>query len=110
MSASWACLGEANELMYSLDDPITFQFSHAAYFEIESGLSKNTLHPIGVFDLAFFARVIIRLFSDHNSLRSVKAGHQVREYSWPNELYYSNSYEAHQLIMAKWLPDYRASI
>jgi hypothetical protein len=110
---NWTNLDAANKLVYSLKEPIASQLVDAVYFELETGISKDLIHAAAPFDCLFFARAIIRLFSDHAGLNDAVRGasaSKIAQASWPNFLSCIQVAEAIEFCESNDRPPFRSPL
>lgn len=72
---------EAMELLRSVNDPITSQLMNMANFAVLRKTLQAKEHPVADFDLRFFFEVMADFCSDHETLRKVLAGEDMRLWS-----------------------------
>ena len=69
---------EATELLRSVDDPITSQLMNMANFEVVKKVIELKEFPVASFDMRFFMDVMRSFCSDHDTLRKVLSGEDLR--------------------------------
>lgn len=69
---------EATEILRSVNDPITGQLMNMANFEVLRKAVQLKEFPIASFDMGFFMDVMKSFCSDHETLRKILSGEDLR--------------------------------
>lgn len=72
---------EAMKLLGSVEDKATSQLMNMANFEVLKRFFQLKHFPAADFDLRFFMEVMLEFCSDHDTLRKILAGEDVRMFS-----------------------------
>jgi lipase chaperone LimK len=72
---------EAIEVLRSIENPITSQLMNIANFEVLKRFLQSKEFPVADFDLRFFMEVMRDFCSDHETLRKVLDGEDLRLFS-----------------------------
>jgi hypothetical protein len=68
---------EANELLSSVDDPITHHLLSNVLYRLLLKYQVRREVPIADLDLRYFVEILVESFADHNALRRILAGELV---------------------------------
>jgi hypothetical protein len=77
---------EAVAILRSVNDPVTSQLMNVANFEVIRRFSKQEELPNGDFDMQFFMSVLKNFCSDHDTLRRILSGEDLRLFSEDDQL------------------------
>lgn len=72
---------EAMELLKSVNDPITNQLMNMANFEVLRRFLERDGLPISDFDLRFFMEAMKDFCSQHDTIRKILAGEDLRAWT-----------------------------
>lgn len=74
------------DFLRSIDDPITNQLMNMANFAVLKRFFETKKFPVADFDLRFFLEVVLDICSDHETLRKVLAGEDLRCWTDDSEI------------------------